>query len=76
MRIDGEWLLCDDNVLRPIIRGEILTGHGFWEPAEFLSIPVQTALCSVLLSWQYSVSKLLRPSTILVVWEAQPMQLL
>jgi Aspartyl protease len=36
MRIDGEWLLCDDNVLRPIIRGEILTGHGFWEPAEFL----------------------------------------
>jgi hypothetical protein len=36
MRIDGEWLLCDDNILRPIIRGEILTGHGSWEPTEFL----------------------------------------
>ena len=36
MRIDGEWLLCDDNVLRPIIRGEVQTGHGSWEPTEFL----------------------------------------
>jgi hypothetical protein len=36
MRIDGEWLLCDDGVLRPLIRGEILTGHGSWEPTEFL----------------------------------------
>jgi hypothetical protein len=36
MRIDGEWLLCDDGVRRPIIRGEILTGYGSWEPAEFL----------------------------------------
>ena len=36
MRIDGEWLLCDDRVIRPIIRGEVLTGHGVWEPTEFL----------------------------------------
>jgi hypothetical protein len=36
IRIDGEWLLCDDGVRRPIIRGEILTGYGSWEPTEFL----------------------------------------
>ena len=36
MRIDGEWLLCDDGVRRSIIRGEILTGSGSWEPTEFL----------------------------------------
>ena len=24
LRIDGEWLLCDDGILRPVIRGEIL----------------------------------------------------
>lgn len=36
MRIDGAWLLCDDQVLRPLIIGEILTGSGSWESAEFL----------------------------------------
>lgn len=36
MRIDGEWLLCDDGVVRPVIRGEILAGDGTWKPAEFL----------------------------------------
>ena len=36
MRIDGEWLLCDDGILRPVIRGEILTGDGAWQRAEFL----------------------------------------
>ena len=36
MRIDGEWLLFDDGIARPVIRGEILTGGGFWQPAEFL----------------------------------------
>jgi predicted aspartyl protease len=36
MRIDGEWLLCDDGIIRPVIRGEILTGNGAWQPAEFL----------------------------------------
>jgi hypothetical protein len=28
MRIDGEWLLCDDGILRPVIRGEILASDG------------------------------------------------
>ena len=36
MRIDGEWLLCDDGIIRPVIRGEILTANGAWQQAEFL----------------------------------------
>ncbi len=36
MRIDGRWLLCDDGFIRPVIRGEILTGDRSWVPAEFL----------------------------------------
>lgn len=36
MRIDGEWLLCDDRIARPVIRGEILAGDGTWQRAEFL----------------------------------------
>jgi hypothetical protein len=54
MRINGEWHLCDDGIVRPIVRGEILTGTGVWQAAEFLvdtgadrtafSAPVLTAL--------------------------------
>ena len=36
MRINGEWLLFDDDILRPVIRGEILTEAGAWQQAEFL----------------------------------------
>jgi hypothetical protein len=36
MQINGEWLLCDDGVVRPVIRGEILTNERLWLPAEFL----------------------------------------
>jgi hypothetical protein len=36
MRIDGEWLLFEDSVVRPVIRGEILDGDGLWRAAEFL----------------------------------------
>jgi hypothetical protein len=36
MQINGEWLLCDDGVVRPVIRGEILTNERFWQPAAFL----------------------------------------
>ena len=36
MRIDGEWLLCDDGIVRPVIRGEILASDGTWQRAEFL----------------------------------------
>ena len=31
MRIDGEWLLCEDGVTRPVIRGEVLRGDGSWK---------------------------------------------
>lgn len=36
MRINGEWLLLDDGITRPVIRGLILTGDGSWQAAEFL----------------------------------------
>src|SRR5262249_30586305 len=36
MRIDGQWLLCDDGVMRPVISGEILAANGSWEQSEFL----------------------------------------
>jgi aspartyl protease len=36
MRINGKWLLCDDGVVRPMVRGEVLAGDGSWERVEFL----------------------------------------
>jgi predicted aspartyl protease len=36
MRIDGEWFECDDGLVRPVIRGEILNASGAWESALFL----------------------------------------
>jgi hypothetical protein len=34
--INGQWLLCDDGVVRPVIQGKVLTAEGFWQTAEFL----------------------------------------
>lgn len=36
MRIDGQWLVCDDGVRRPVISGEIRAADGAWEKSEFL----------------------------------------
>ena len=36
MRIDGQWLVCDDGVGRPVISGDIRTADGSWEQSEFL----------------------------------------
>jgi hypothetical protein len=36
MRINGEWLLCEDGIVRPVIRGELLSAGGSWKPVEFL----------------------------------------
>jgi predicted aspartyl protease len=36
MRFDGEWLLCDDRVVRPVLRCEILSVDGSWCAAELL----------------------------------------
>jgi hypothetical protein len=37
MLLPGQWLLCDDQVLRPIFRGKIRTSNGAMIPAEFLA---------------------------------------
>ncbi len=34
MRFNGEWLECDDGMVRPVIRAEILTGDGSWRSFE------------------------------------------
>jgi hypothetical protein len=36
MLISGLWYLCDDGVVRPVIRGEIWAGNGLWLEAPFL----------------------------------------
>jgi hypothetical protein len=36
MRIDGEWYECDDGIVRPVIRGEVMAAAGLWVAAEFL----------------------------------------
>ena len=36
MRLDGEWALFDDGVVRPMIRGEIRADNGAWVKAPFL----------------------------------------
>lgn len=36
MQINGEWLLCEDGVVRPVIRGRILGGNGSRTVVEFL----------------------------------------
>ncbi len=37
MVLFGQWLLCPDGIVRPVVRGEILTGDGMtWEKAPFL----------------------------------------
>ena len=36
MVIGGEWLLFDDGIFRPIIRGEILSGDDSWAEIYFL----------------------------------------
>ena len=36
MRFDGEWLTCDDGIVRPIVRCEVLGSDGQWRSVEFL----------------------------------------
>jgi hypothetical protein len=36
MQINGEWFLGSDGIVRPVIRGEILTDNGSWVSAPFL----------------------------------------
>jgi hypothetical protein len=36
MRFNGEWLQCDDGVVRPVLRAEILAGANDWRRVELL----------------------------------------
>ena len=36
MRINGEWFVCDDDVVRPTVRGEFLSADGQWLDVRFL----------------------------------------
>ena len=36
MRFNGEWLLCDDGVTRPILRAQVLDGENIWRSLELL----------------------------------------
>jgi hypothetical protein len=36
MRIDGLWRVCDDGVVRPVLRAHIRTADGTWHQAPFL----------------------------------------
>ena len=36
MQINGEWLICDDGIVRPVVRGKILAANGSWVPVPFL----------------------------------------
>ena len=36
MLCQGEWSLCDDGIVRPIMQGRILDGSGMWRRVEFL----------------------------------------
>jgi hypothetical protein len=36
MRINGQWLLCDDGVVRPVLFSELLTSDGLWRKIPFL----------------------------------------
>lgn len=36
MRVNGEWLLCDDGVVRPIIQAFVLLANGQWYEVPFL----------------------------------------
>jgi hypothetical protein len=53
MRINGEWYLCDDGVVRPIVRGELLARDGSWLDVEFLLDigAYRTVLVADLLRW-------------------------
>jgi len=52
MLLPGYWLLCDDNILRPIFRGEMATVAGSVVPVEFLADTGadRTVLCGAVLA--------------------------
>ena len=69
MQINGEWLRCDDSIVRPVIRGHILDGHGGWIHAPFLVDRELIARYSVPRCLLPSLSNLLYPQSASAVWE-------
>jgi hypothetical protein len=39
MRIDGRWVICDDDVVRPMLHGSALSADGIWKSIRFLLDP-------------------------------------
>jgi hypothetical protein len=39
MRIDGRWVICDDDVVRPMLYGSALSAAGTWKSIRFLLDP-------------------------------------
>ena len=58
MRISGLWYLCDDGMLRPVIRGELQAADGAWVNAPFL---VDTGADRTVISAEISNALHLRP---------------
>lgn len=36
MRFNGEWLYCDDSIVRPVVIGKIRSSDGIWQRIQFL----------------------------------------
>ncbi len=36
MRFNGEWLICDDGAVRPVVRADIATGNDEWHSFDLL----------------------------------------
>jgi hypothetical protein len=36
MRVNGEWLICEDEVIRPIVQGMVRLADGQWLEVSFL----------------------------------------
>ena len=52
MEIAGQWLECDDGIIRPVVRGELQRSDGGWEPEVFLldTGADRTVLCGAVVS--------------------------
>ncbi len=51
MRCNGEWMSCEDGVIRPVIRAEVMTSGGAWRSLELLvdTGADRTVICSSVL---------------------------
>jgi hypothetical protein len=52
MRFDGEWFVCDDGIVRPVVRGEALAADGSWRSINFLCDTGADATVFSIHAWQ------------------------